>query len=285
MVDEQEDLGSWRRVDVVQDLDDRTDPEELGGWTPFLAELAPEGVCGGLAGLDLAAREFESAGAVDGGGAPLDEEAGRGGPDEACSDDQAPGGGAHAAVVAHPGRSEKQRLFSPPPMRLYSSKISTIVEAVHRNLVDAGDLEVSDREEFKRDVESILKEYRRKDRELTDRAKDELERRKLPYSDLYKVKRSLAEDQDFGIGEESVNWIATQLLELFMQSSFVTEVYAEDTEIRKKLREILRRHMQADEDIDREVRRHLKHLTENTSTFEIEYKRQLDLIKRKHGLD
>lgn len=170
-------------------------------------------------------------------------------------------------------------------MRLYSSKISTIVEAVNRNLVDAGDLEVSDREEFKRDVESILKEYRRKDRELTDRAKDELERRKLPYSELYKLKRSLAEEQDFGIGEESVNWIATQLLELFMQSTFVSEVYAEDTAIRKKLREILRRHMQADEDIDREVRRHLKHLTENTTTFEIEYKKQLDLIKRKHGLD
>lgn len=170
-------------------------------------------------------------------------------------------------------------------MRLYSSKISTIVEAVNRALVDAGDLEVSDREEFKRDVESILKEYRRKDRELTDRAKDELERRKLAYSDLYKVKRTLAEDQDFGIGEESVTWIANQLLELFMQSAFVTEVFADDTAIRKKLKEILKRHMQADDDIDREVRRHLKHLTENTTTFEIEYQKQLDLIKRKHGLD
>lgn len=170
-------------------------------------------------------------------------------------------------------------------MRLYSSKISTIVEAVNRALVDAGDLEVSDREEFKRDVESILKEYRRKDRELTDRAKDELERRKLAYSDLYKVKRTLAEDQDFGIGEESVTWIANQLLELFMQSKFVTEIYADDGAIRKKLKEILRRHMQADDDLDREVRRHLKHLTENTTTFEIEYQKQLDLIKRKHGLD
>lgn len=170
-------------------------------------------------------------------------------------------------------------------MRLYSSKISTIVEAVNRSLVDAGDLEVSDREEFKRDVESILKEYRRKDRELTDRAKDELERKKLAYSDLFKVKRSMAEEQDFGIGEESLNWIANQLLELFMQSTFVTEIYAEDAAIRKKLKEILRRHMQADEDLDREVRRHLKHLTENTSTFEIEYQKQLELIKRKHGLD
>jgi uncharacterized protein len=170
-------------------------------------------------------------------------------------------------------------------MRLYSSKISTIVEAVNKTLVDAGDLEVSDREEFKRDVESILKEYRRKDRELTDRAKDELERKKLAYSDLFKVKRTMAEDQDFGIGEESLNWIANQLLELFMQSKFVTEIFADDAVIRKKLKEILRRHMQADEDLDREVRRHLKHLTENTSTFEIEYQKQLELIKRKHGLD
>ncbi|MCY1053906.1 MULTISPECIES: DUF507 family protein [Nannocystis] len=170
-------------------------------------------------------------------------------------------------------------------MRLYSSKISTIVEAVNKSLVDAGDLEVSDREEFKRDVESILKEYRRKDRELTDRAKDELERKKLAYSDLFKVKRSMAEDQDFGIGEEALNWIANQLLELFMQSKFVSEIYADDSVIRKKLKEILRRHMQADEDLDREVRRHLKHLTENTSTFEIEYQKQLELIKRKHGLD
>lgn len=170
-------------------------------------------------------------------------------------------------------------------MRLYSSKISTIVEAVNKSLVEAGDLEVSDREEFKRDVESILKEYRRKDRELTDRAKDELERKKLAYSDLFKVKRSMAEDQDFGIGEEALNWIANQLLELFMQSKFVSEIYADDSVIRKKLKEILRRHMQADEDLDREVRRHLKHLTENTSTFEIEYQKQLELIKRKHGLD
>jgi uncharacterized protein len=170
-------------------------------------------------------------------------------------------------------------------MRLYSSKISTIVEAVNKTLVDAGDLEVSDREEFKRDVESILKEYRRKDRELTDRAKDELERKKLAYSDLFKLKRSMADEQDFGIGEEALNWIANQLLELFMQSKFVSEIYADDSVIRKKLKEILRRHMQADEDLDREVRRHLKHLTENTSTFEIEYQKQLELIKRKHGLD
>ena len=39
------------------------------------------------------------------------------------------------------------------------------------------------------------------------------------------------------------------------------------------------------EDIDRAVRRHLKHLAENTEAFEIEYQRQLEMVKRKHGLE
>ena len=108
-------------------------------------------------------------------------------------------------------------------MRLFSSKIPHITEVMARTLIDAGDLEVSNREEFKRDVESILKEYLRKDRELTEAAKDMLEARGLPYSDLYKLKRQLAEREEFAIGEESVNWISNQLVELFMRSQFVDE--------------------------------------------------------------
>ncbi len=169
-------------------------------------------------------------------------------------------------------------------MRLFASKIPHITEAVTRALVDPGDIEINDREEFKRDVESILREYLRKDREITEAAKDILEARGLPYSDLYRTKRQLAEREDFAIGEESINWIANQLIELFMRSAFVEEIYAEDAQLRKSIKEVLRRNMQADEDLDREVRRHLKHLTEGTQSFEIEYQRQLELIKRKHGL-
>ncbi|HWB73848.1 MAG TPA: DUF507 family protein, partial [Nannocystaceae bacterium] len=98
------------------------------------------------------------------------------------------------------------------------------------------------------------------------------------------TKRQLAEREEFAIGDESVNWIANQLVEMFMQSSFVEEVYAPDDDLRRKLKDILRRNMQADDDLDREVRRHLKHLEEGTSTFEIEYQKQLEAVKRKHGL-
>ena len=175
-------------------------------------------------------------------------------------------------------------MLRPTPMRLFSSKIPHITEAVTRALVEPGDIEISDRNEFKRDVESILREYLRKDREITEQAKDILEARGLPYSDLFKTKRSLAEREDFALGDESVNWIANQLLELFMQSQFVEEIYADDAKLRRTLKDVLRKNMQADEDLDREVRRHLKHLTEGTDSFEIEYQKQLELIKRKHGL-
>ena len=135
------------------------------------------------------------------------------------------------------------------------------------------------------DVEAILKEYKRKDREITERAKDILEHRGLAYSDLFRTKRHLAEQQGFGIGDDSIVWMINQMLEVFMQSQWVEEIYCDDATIRRKIRHVLRAHMQADDDLDREVRRHLKHLDENTTSFEIEYEKQLANVKRKHGLE
>jgi hypothetical protein len=145
-------------------------------------------------------------------------------------------------------------------------------------------IEVSNRVEFQTDIESVLREYLRTNREITERSKDILEQRGLPYSELHRIKRQQAEALDFGIGDESLTWIANQMVELFMRSNYVDEVYADDQTLRRKLKEILKKHMQHDEDLDREVRRHLKHLQDGTDTFEIEYQKQLELVKRKHGL-
>jgi len=105
-------------------------------------------------------------------------------------------------------------------MRLYASKVTPIVDSIVRGLVETGELETSEREEFKADVESILKEYLRANRDITERAKDMLEARGLAYSELYRIRRQLAEEQDFGIGDEAVTWIANQLIEMFMRSNW-----------------------------------------------------------------
>src|SRR6478609_8099844 len=125
-------------------------------------------------------------------------------------------------------------------MKLYTGKIGSIAQEVIQSMSQAQDIEVNDAQEAQLDVEAVLKEYVRMDREITDKAKDLLEQRKLPYGQFGKLKRALAEERGFALGEESTMWIANQILETFMQSQHVEEVYADDVVLRKKLKEILK---------------------------------------------
>jgi hypothetical protein len=170
-------------------------------------------------------------------------------------------------------------------MKLYTGKIPTIAQEMIQSLVQANDIEVNDANEAQLDVEAVLKEYVRMDRETTDKAKDLLEQRKLPYGAFGKVKRELAEKAGFALGEEATMWISNQILETFMQSQHVEEVYADDVLLRKKLKDILKKHMMVDEELDQEVRRRIKNLEEGTQTWELEYSKVMDQIKRKHGIN
>lgn len=169
-------------------------------------------------------------------------------------------------------------------MKLYSGKIDIIASDLIRQLATAGDIEISDTAEAELDVQAVLKEYIRVDRELTERAKDIMEIRGLPYSAFGRTKRSLADKRDFGLGEEGLSWIATQLIETFMQSNHVDEIFADDPTLRRKSKEILSRHMLLDEELDQEVRQRIKNLEEGTSSWDIEYKRVMDQMKVKHGV-
>ena len=170
-------------------------------------------------------------------------------------------------------------------MKLYSGKIDLISSDLIRQLAAAGDIELGDPTEAELDVQAVLKEYIRVDRELTERAKDIMEIRGLPYSAFGRTKRGLAEQRDFGLAEEGMSWIATQLIEAFMQSNHVDEIFADDATLRRKIKEILARHMTLDEELDQEVRQRIKNLEEGTSSWDIEYKRVMDQMKQKHGVN
>ena len=169
-------------------------------------------------------------------------------------------------------------------MRLYSGKIPAISSDIVRQLSTDGHLETEAPAEVELDIQSVLKEYLRVERDLTERAKDYMESRQLPYEQLGKIKRRLAEQQDFGLGEEAMNWMCTQLVETFMHSNHVDEVYADDATLRREMKTVLRRHMQLDDELDAEVRQRIKNLEEGTSTWELEYGRVLQQVKQKHGI-
>jgi hypothetical protein len=170
-------------------------------------------------------------------------------------------------------------------MRLYSGKIPTVGADLVKALTEAGDIEVTDKAEAEMDVQAVLKEYIRLDREITDKAKDVLQKKNLPYEQFGKVKRTLAGEKAFGLGEDGLEWMTTQMIESFMQSPHIAEIFVDDSVLRKRMADILKKHMQVDEELDEEVRRRIKNLQEGTSTWEVEYSRVLDQIKRNRGLD
>lgn len=170
-------------------------------------------------------------------------------------------------------------------MKLYAGKIPVIAGEIVKNLVESEDIAVLDRNEAELDVQAVLKEYLRLDKEVTEKAKDILQKRGLPYEQFGKVKRAIAGEKGFGLGDDGLDWMTTQMIESFMQSPHIEEVFVEDTTLRRKMSDILKRHMMVEDELDAEVRRRIKNLEEGTSTWDIEYQKALDQIKRNRGLE
>ena len=56
-----------------------------------------------------------------------------------------------------------------------------------------------------------------------------------------------------------------------MSSRHIDEVFAEDAILRRKIKDICKKHMQVDEAIDQEVRDRIKNLEEGSQAWDVEY--------------
>lgn len=169
-------------------------------------------------------------------------------------------------------------------MRLFSGKIPTISEELVRSLTSEGDIETEQPNEVVLDVESVLKEYLRYERTISEEAKDRLEARGLPYAQLGKVRNQVAKEKGAPQSDDVLPYLLDQILNILFHSKNVEEIYAEDTELRKKIAPVLRKHMDVGGELDEEVRSKIKNLEEGTASFEIEYQRVMADMKRKKGL-
>ena len=169
-------------------------------------------------------------------------------------------------------------------MRLFSSKVPIIASEVVRKLVAEKDLETEASAEVERDVEAVLNEYLRLEREVTTKTKELMDGRKLPPTEFGRVKKSVAEQRGLKVGDEVIDFLLDQIVEAFLYSNNVDEVYASDLDLRRKMAPILKRHMLVEDELDKEVRGRLRHLEEGTPAWEIEYGKSLELIKRTKGM-
>ena len=169
-------------------------------------------------------------------------------------------------------------------MKLFSGKVGIISAEITKVLVDEGDIETDSPGEVELDVQAVLKEYIRTDRELTEQAKDICERKGMSFSSYPKVKRRLAEQRKFVVGDDAIDYIMDQLIRTFMHSQFVEEIYSEDHELKRRMRTVLKRHTEIEDEIDQEARAKIKNLEEGTRDWEIEYARAMAQVKKRRGL-
>ena len=77
----------------------------------------------------------------------------------------------------------------------------------------------------------------------------------------------------------------TQWTELAKRITYQQLDFADDAGLRKRMVDILKKHMLVDDEVDAEVRRRIKNLEEGTATWEVEYQKALEQIKKNRRLD
>ncbi len=169
-------------------------------------------------------------------------------------------------------------------MRLYAGKVPTIATEVVRTLLAAKDVEAEQPKEVELDVAAVLNQYLATEREVNDRAKDVLERTGKAQSEYQRVRALVADEKGIKVGDDALDYLLDQVVEMLMHSNNVDEVYVEDIILRRKMAPIFKKHMAVDAGLDAEVRTQLRHVKEGSRDWEIEYARVLEQVRRRKGL-
>lgn len=172
-------------------------------------------------------------------------------------------------------------------MRLYAPQVPKIAQEVVRILALAGKdggIEPGDPREVERDVAAVLQSYLDAEREIGDRAKELLASSNRGHGELQRIMAQIAESKGIKLGEEALDYVLDQIVEMLMHSNNVEEVWGADVELRRRMAPVFKKYMAAGSGLDAEVRAQLRHVQEGTRDYEVEYGRVLEQVKRRKGL-
>lgn len=169
-------------------------------------------------------------------------------------------------------------------MRLYSGKVGPIAKEIVRALLAAEHVETEQPREVERDVESVMTSYLQIERDVNDKTRELLQRTGRGNSEFSRVRAQVADSHGIKVGDEALDYLLDQVVEMLMHSNHVEEVFAEDIALRRKMAPIFKKYMGQDDALDGEVRAQIKHVKEGTSQWDIEYARVMEATRRKKGL-
>jgi hypothetical protein len=169
-------------------------------------------------------------------------------------------------------------------MRLFAGKIAPLADELAKALSEHQEIECESKKEVARDLESVFANYLELERQAAERTKDLMQARSLPQSEFSRVRKLAAEQKGIKIGDEMMDFLLDQLIEMLLHSNNVDEIFVEDHDLRRRMRPILKKYLDMDEALQEEVRNKLKHVQEGTRTWEVEYQRLMGEIQRRKGL-
>ncbi len=171
-------------------------------------------------------------------------------------------------------------------MQLYRKIIPKIARDTIRILSTQKLIEIEDgkQDEAELDLAAVMVEYLNAEDRINKEARDFLARRGLSSERFMQAKKSVAQMHGLKVGDEGLDHILDQICEALFASKNIAEIFADDPELRKNIRETMDRYLSISEDLDTEARRRLKNLREGSPEWDIEYPRMIAQLKRQKGL-
>ena len=168
-------------------------------------------------------------------------------------------------------------------MRLHRQQVTALGGQIARALIEAGDIEAESAREVGLDVESVLNSYLDEEAAVTDKARELVQQRGLPQGEYTRIRRLAAEQRGIKIGDDALDYVLDQLVNMLMHSKNVAEVFASDPDLRLRMRTFLMAGEESEQALEAEIRSKLKHVQEGSRMWEIEYQRMREEIRRRRG--
>jgi hypothetical protein len=150
-------------------------------------------------------------------------------------------------------------------------------------LVDTQLIETDAPSGVQADILAVLEQYLKDEQDISSKARDIAAGRSTSTTDMSRIKRDLAKQQGVGIGDDAIDYLLNQLVEMLMHSGSVEEIFAEDHQLKLAMRTPLRKEQAAAEQMDENVRKRLKHVEEGSSQWEVEYQRMREEVTRRRS--
>lgn len=169
-------------------------------------------------------------------------------------------------------------------MRIYSSQYNLVAGDVIRALIAKELVEIEEDliAEAELDIVSVIREYNRASRQVTERARD---RARDGSGETNRFRRQFAKEAGIGVGDDAMGYVIDQMIETILHSANFEEIYATDRELRAVLTPIITSHSRGREDeLDSMVRARIRNLEEGTAAWDEEYERVIAGLRKTRGL-